>query len=64
MKDELTGFLDSKKLKYTITPLATYKEHLFALATLYPKLNVEQMYDYLYDNANNNYVGILLTIEI
>jgi len=62
MEDELVKFLKSKKLKYTIVPMVTYREHLLALATLYPKLNVERLYEYLYDN--DGWIGILLTIEI
>jgi ubiquinone/menaquinone biosynthesis C-methylase UbiE len=48
-------------LKYITTEFTNVKEHLLLLATMYPKLNVPELYDYILLHGHETF-GIILEI--
>jgi len=51
-----------KEYECNITPLVTCAEHLLMLATMYPALNNDKLYEFILNN--NSYLGILLEVII
>jgi len=59
---EIRNFIDTTKFRYIITPLQTIVEHMLLLSTMYPYLNVRELYNFLYSINLNSHYGILVEI--
>jgi SAM-dependent methyltransferase len=53
--------LDNSNLNYSIEPFMRIDEHLLLLATMYPKLNKPELYDFIF--RNRGHMGIILEIK-
>lgn len=49
-------------LRYEIIAFTTVKEHFLLLATMYPKLNIPKLYDYIFLHGHETF-GIILEIK-
>lgn len=54
--------MDTLNLNYSIIGRTSLKEHFLLLATMYPKLNKPELYDYIFEHEDEIF-GILLEVR-
>jgi len=60
-RETIRNCLDKLDIEYWFTPFQSCSEHLLMLASLYPNLNVPELYDFIFKNKSK-YLGVMLKI--
>lgn len=61
--EEIENFMQSLPYTCSLEPFVTCREHLLLLASIYPKLNMECLYDFIYDIDPKTCCGVILTVD-
>lgn len=59
-EEKMLGFLESIPYRYYLWPFVTCSEHLLMLATMNPKLNVEELYKFV--DERKGCIGVILEV--